>query len=80
MKKITRLPLTLALALLPLTLQAVPAESLREAVQRAVVSNPEVQARWHAYLAAEEEQDVARGGYYPRVDLTAGVGRERQSD
>ena len=80
MNKISRLPLALAIALLPFSLQAAPAESLREAVQRAVVSNPEVQARWHAYLAAEEEQDVARGGYYPRVDLTAGIGRERQTD
>ncbi|TVT46516.1 MAG: TolC family outer membrane protein [Denitromonas halophila] len=80
MKKISHLSAVAALALLPLTLQAVPAESLREAVQRAVVSNPEVQARWHAYLAAEEEQDVARGGYFPRVDLTASIGRERQSD
>ncbi|KAA3654936.1 MAG: channel protein TolC [Proteobacteria bacterium] len=80
MKKISRLPLALAIVLLPYSLYAAPAESLREAVQRAVVSNPEVQARWHAYLAAEEEQDVARGGYYPRVDLTAGIGRERQTD
>lgn len=57
-----------------------PAVTLREAIQRAVVSNPEVQAAWHGYLAAEHEQDVARGGYYPRVDLNAGIGRERQRD
>ena len=40
-------------------------------------NNPEVQARLHAFNAAREEIDVARGGYFPRVDLTAGVGRER---
>lgn len=52
---------------------------LRDAVRKAVVMNPEVQARWHGFRAAEAEQDVARGGYYPQVDLTAGVGRERQT-
>ncbi len=57
-----------------------PATSAKDAVQRAVVSNPEVQARWHAFRAAREEQDVARGGYLPRLDLSAGVGRERQTD
>jgi adhesin transport system outer membrane protein len=52
------------------------AESLAEAVKKAVMENPEVQARWHGYRAATEEQDVARGGYYPQIDITAGVGRE----
>ena len=80
MTQISRLPLALLFTLLPLAVHAAPAESLREAVQRAVVGNPEVQARWHAFLAAENEQDAARGGYLPRVDLTAGIGRERQRD
>lgn len=56
------------------------ATSVREAVQKAVVGNPEVQARWHVFLAAQDEQDGARGGYLPRVDLTAGIGREHQHD
>lgn len=50
--------------------------TLQDAVKRAVSSNPEVQARWHTFLSARHEQDVARGGYFPRVDLTSGVGRE----
>lgn len=57
-----------------------PATTVREAAQKAVVSNPEVQARWHTFLAASEEQDIARGGYLPRLDLSAGAGRERQTD
>jgi outer membrane protein, adhesin transport system len=57
-----------------------PAGSVREAVQKAVVGNPEVQARWHVFRAAQDEQDVARGGYLPRVDLAAGIGREHQHD
>lgn len=58
--------------------QAGAPDMLRDAARKAVVANPEVQARWHAFLASEAEQDAARGGYRPRVDLTAGIGRERQ--
>lgn len=55
--------------------QELPAP-LVQAVREAVTKNPEVQARWHAFLAAHDERDVARGGYFPRVDLSASVGRE----
>ncbi len=51
-------------------------ESLVQAARKAVVSNPEVQARWNAFKAAGNERDVARGGFFPRVDLSATVGRE----
>lgn len=50
--------------------------SLKEVAQRAVLNSPEVASKWHAYRAADEEIGVARGGYFPRVDLTAGGGRE----
>jgi len=50
--------------------------TLQDAVKKAIVSNPEVQARWHTFLSSQHEQDVARGGYFPRVDLSTGVGRE----
>ncbi|WP_230971050.1 TolC family outer membrane protein [Nitrogeniibacter aestuarii] len=81
MRKIARV-VTVALAVVAASAPtfAEPAANLREAIQKAVVSNPEVQAAWHAYLAAEQERNVAEGGYYPRVDLTAGIGRERQTD
>ena len=83
MKKIFRSPppaLVPALLFPPLIAAAAPAATVREAVQRAVISNPEVQASWHAFRAAQEEQEVARGGYRPRVDLTAGIGLENQRD
>lgn len=51
--------------------------TLKNAAQTAVLNNPEVQARWHAFKAAGDEQDVARGGYFPRLDLSAAAGRER---
>lgn len=50
--------------------------TLQDAVKNAIASNPEVQARWHTFLSSQHEQDVARGGYFPRVDLTTGIGRE----
>lgn len=65
------------LSLAPLTASAQIPDSARDAVRKAVESNPEVQGSWHAFRAAENEQDAARSGYLPRVDLEAGVGRER---
>ncbi len=53
-------------------------EALRDAARKAVVSNPEVQARWHAFLASKEEQDSVRGGFFPKVDFSASLGLERQ--
>ena len=49
----------------------------KEAAQIAVLKNPEVQARWHAFREASEEIGVARGGFLPRVDLLAGAVREK---
>lgn len=56
--------------------QNVPAGSLAAAAQKAISNNPEVTARLNALRAAGNEADVARGGYYPRVDLAADVGRD----
>lgn len=66
---------------IPAAAQAQPASnaalsSLKEVAQRAVLNSPEVTSKWHNYKAADEEIGVARGGYFPRVDLTAGSGRE----
>lgn len=53
------------------------AATLNETVAQAVDSNPEIQAKWHAFMAVGNERDAARGGYLPRLDLTAGIGEER---
>jgi len=50
--------------------------TLREIAQKAVMNSPEVTSKWHNYKAADEEIGVARGGFFPRIDLTAGTGRE----
>jgi outer membrane protein, adhesin transport system len=59
----------------PETAQAGPV-SVREAVEKALNTNPEIKARFHAFRDVYEEQGVANGGYWPRVDATAGIGRE----
>ena len=56
--------------------QAAP-DALRDAARKAVVSNPEVQARWHAFRAAEAERDVARGAYLPEVDV---IGNRKEKE
>ena len=63
--------------------QAAPAglpAPLIEAVRTAIVSNPEVQARWHAFTAADALKDVAAAGWRPSVDLSMGWGREHKVD
>lgn len=59
----------------PQTQNLLPAP-LVTAAQKAVVSNPEVQARWREYTGAVADGDAATAGYKPQVDLTLGVGRE----
>jgi adhesin transport system outer membrane protein len=53
--------------------------TLPDVVRKAISENPEVQATWYAFLSSTDEQDVARGGYFPRLDLSAGTGWEHWS-
>lgn len=55
-------------------------QTLKESAQQAVLSNPEVLSRWHAFEAANGERDVASGAYLPRLDLSAGVGHEKREN
>ena len=54
-------------------------EALKAAAQKAVSVNPDVTSRFNAYRAAADAVDAARGGYYPRLDLSASVGRDRDT-
>jgi adhesin transport system outer membrane protein len=67
----------LTLAMSTLAAQAA-GTTLKDAAQEAVLNNPEVLSRWHAFKAATENIDVIKGGYRPKVDLSAGVAVERQ--
>jgi adhesin transport system outer membrane protein len=50
-------------------------DPLRAAVEKAVQTNPEVSARFHAYRAAVDAVDVARAAYFPHLDMSASTGR-----
>jgi outer membrane protein, adhesin transport system len=53
-------------------------DPLRAAVVEAINTNPEVQERWHDFLAAEKGRSVARGRFLPEVDLELSAARQYQ--
>lgn len=55
---------------------AAAGRTMKESVNKAVLEHPDVQASWHAFMASQAEQAAAGGGYQPRIDLVASVGRE----
>lgn len=61
----------------PLALAA-PISSFDQAITQAVLTSPRVNADWYNFEATREAQSVARGGYYPSVDVNAEVGREQR--
>ncbi|MDD0972966.1 TolC family outer membrane protein [Pseudomonas fontis] len=54
----------------------VQAQSLPEAMQRALEVHPEIQAGVNSRIAADYQLRAAQGGYLPKVDVLAGYGRE----
>ncbi|WP_338479232.1 TolC family outer membrane protein [Pseudomonas trivialis] len=54
----------------------VQAQTLPEAMQKAVDVHPEIQAGVNARIAADYQVRAAQGGYLPKVDLLGGYGRE----
>jgi adhesin transport system outer membrane protein len=45
--------------------------TLKEMVEKTVTANPEVQSRYHRFLESGFEQDVMRGGFYPKADIVS---------
>ncbi len=80
LKRTARVALTLTLGMALVNAAWAEQETLKSVAQKAVLNNPEVLQKWHAYGAAANEREVAAGGYLPRVDLIAGTGREHRSD
>lgn len=50
--------------------------TINDTLMKAISSNPEIQAKWHSFLASKKELTSSKGGYLPRLDVTANVGRE----
>ncbi len=50
---------------------AEPLVTLKQMVEKVISSNPEVQAKYHAYLGASYEQDAVHGGFLPKADIVS---------
>ena len=74
--KPTHLFQALSILLLSLVSTVSMGVSLKEAAQQAVLNDPEVLARFHAYQAAGEERGVAGAGRLPRADVGATLARD----
>lgn len=72
-------PITSAI-LLAMACANAQAMSITEAVQSAVDQHPEINASRNSRLSADEDVNVAKGGWYPRVDLVAGYGRQKSDN
>ena len=42
---------------------------LKQLVEKVISSNPEIQAKYHAYLGAGYEQEIVKGGFLPKLDV-----------
>jgi outer membrane protein, adhesin transport system len=51
---------------------------LKQLVEKVISSNPEVQAKYHAYVGAGYEQDVVKGGYLPKVDIQSSYRKQEE--
>ena len=57
--------------------ETLAAQTLRQAVSEAVNTNPRIEAAQANYRATLSVLDQARGRYFPEVDLTGDVGKQR---
>ena len=68
--KLKKLSVAISLISISFTANA-QVQTLREVTQKAITSNPEVLAKWHAFQATVASRDAASGGYLPTINLSA---------
>ncbi len=72
-KTINKISVIKVFAVATLTLasaaSAEPLVTLKQLIEKVISSNPEVQAKYHAYLGAGYEQDVVHGEFLPKADI-----------
>jgi len=68
MKKKILITVSLALTL--------SAQDLRTTIQEVLTTNPIIQEKLKNYNATKEDITIAQAGYYPKLDLSIGVGNE----
>lgn len=69
---------TIASVMLIMAANGAQAETLQEAVKFMLLSNPEVRAQSYNRMAKGKEVRQAKAGYLPTIDVTAGLGFDRQ--
>ena len=52
------------------------AQSLEEAVEATLITEPGIAEAFHRYKANQQDVSVAKSGYFPQIDLQAGYGYE----
>ena len=50
--------------------------TVKSVVEHAINTNPEVQAKFHDFRSVYYEERGAAGGYFPKIDVSAGIGKE----
>jgi len=56
------------------------AQSLQQAIQKTIDENPQIQSAKSDRSAVEQEISQARSGYFPTIDIAAGIGWEQSSN
>ncbi len=59
---------------------AEPLMTLKQMVEKVISSNPEVQAKYHAYLGAGYERDAVQGGFLPKADIVSTYRNQEEID
>lgn len=69
--------LSLSIGLISTTLWAqAQTQTLKESAQQAILSNPEVQAKWHSFQSTSSGRDAAFGAYLPSINLSLDTGKD----
>ncbi|HAS61799.1 MAG TPA: agglutination protein [Vibrio sp.] len=66
----------LLIALLPISISQLQAQTLEQAVALTLKNNPEIKQAYNEYQSSVKEHDAAGGAYLPSIDLDAGIGYE----
>ncbi|MEI8156942.1 MAG: TolC family outer membrane protein [Burkholderiales bacterium] len=77
MTKLTAISCAVFIATTSFSLSAIGQQSpasVKEAVERAILQNPEVKLRFHNLEAAKAERKVGESGWFPRIDLEVAGG------
>lgn len=64
----------------PVPQPAAVVTQLQQVVDRAITTNPEINARYHDFVSSLEDQNIARAGWRPQITASGWVGKEWRSN